>query len=157
MTAPSPGQDRRVLCRSYTQGRRHPLVLGKIGDTTLPFTLSPAQVLTLVGGLAGLLATRGVWGPLVPGVPDLVVIAALPAAGAWAVRYLRIEGRSPLAMAAGLLTLWSQPRAGRVRGRPARWGRRHRSAPAGPYISSAGPPTVAAGPGWSRLKTGRGG
>lgn len=108
-----------VVCRSYTFARRHPAVIGKIGGWTLPGPVSPAQLGVLVGSFVVLVQTRRLWAHL-PAVLNLVVIAGLPLALAWAVRHLRMEGRSPVRMAAGLACLLSAPPGGTRQGRPLR-------------------------------------
>lgn len=115
------GDDRLegVGCRSYTHARRHPAVIGKIGGWTLPSPLSPAQLGVLVGSFVLLVQTRRLWAHLPP-VMNLVVIAGMPLALAWAVRHLRMEGRSPVRMAAGLACLLSAPPGGTRQGRPLR-------------------------------------
>jgi len=93
----------RIECRSYTRARRHPKVLGRIGDTVLPFTVTMPQL--LVGGivLSVLLATRPVWSPILPGA---LVVPCATIGSALATRYVRVEGRNPLYAAAGYLSLW---------------------------------------------------
>jgi len=109
-----------VICRSYTHARRHPLVLGRIGGFTLPTPLSPAQLAVLVGSFLVLLGTADAWGWLLPGVARLLVMIVVPLALTWALRHLRFEGRSPVRMLLGLLSLATQPRNGVVRGRAVR-------------------------------------
>ncbi len=108
-----------IPCRSYTYARRHPAVIGKIGGWTLPSPVSPAQLGVLVGSFVLAVQTRRLWAHLPP-VMNLVVIAGLPLALAWAVRHLRMEGRSPVRMAAGLVSLLSAPPGGTRQGRPLR-------------------------------------
>lgn len=92
-----------IECRSYTRARRHPKVLGRIGDTVLPFTVTMPQI--LVGGivLTVVLATKAVWSPILPGV---LVVPTATIGSALATRYVRVEGRNPLYVAAGYLSLW---------------------------------------------------
>lgn len=106
-----------VTCHSFTHARRYPLVIGKIGGFPLPSPLSPAQVAALLGCFFFLLLTRRWWGMLTPGIADAVVLVAAPGWVAWAVRHLRMEGRSPLKMLGGLLSLAFAPPLGVVRGR----------------------------------------
>lgn len=105
-----------LLCRSYTHARTHPMVVGKIGKYTLPFQLSPAQVLALLGSFFVLLWTRRIWAHL-PGLMNLLVQVAVPVAIAWALRHLRMEGRSPLRMGYGVLAYAFSPKGGVVGGR----------------------------------------
>lgn len=108
-----------LLCRSYTHARTHPMVVGKIGKYTLPFQLSPAQVLALLGSFFVLLWTRRIWAHL-PGLLNLLVQVAVPVAIAWALRHLRMEGRSPLRMGYGVIAYAFSPKGGVVGGRPYR-------------------------------------
>lgn len=109
----------KVECRSYTYARRHPAVIGKIGGWTLPSPVSPTQLGVLVGSFVFLVQTRSLWGHLPP-VLNLLVLAGLPLGLAWSVRHLRMEGRSPVRMAAGLAVLASRPPGGTRFGRPVR-------------------------------------
>ena len=108
-----------VVCRSYTHARRHPAVIGKIGGWTLPSPVSPAQLGVLIGSFVLLVQTRRLWAQL-PAVMNLVVLAGVPLGLAWAVRHLRMEGRSPVRMAAGVVCLLSAPPGGARQGRPLR-------------------------------------
>lgn len=111
-----------VTCHSYTHARRYPLVIGKIGGFALPTPLSPAQIATMLASFFVLLATRRWWGLFTPGLFDVLVLVLAPAALTWAVRHLRMEGRSPIKMLIGLLTLAAAPSNGTVRGRQ-QWAR----------------------------------
>lgn len=113
----SEAEPAMVTCHSFTHARRYPLVIGKIGGFPLPSPLSPAQVAALLGSFFFLLTTRGWWGLLTPGIVDAVVLIAAPGWVAWAVRHLRMEGRSPLKMLGGILALACAPPCGVVRGR----------------------------------------
>ncbi|MEW1568837.1 hypothetical protein AB0454_38470 [Streptomyces sp. NPDC093509] len=103
------------MSRYYTRARRHPWVLGKVGDFKLilgPYT--PAQIVVGAVGAVLLGATTSWWtwmGPL-PLVGWVVAI--------WVVRSPRIAGRAPLPAAVGWLSLAAQPASGRLRGRAAR-------------------------------------
>ena len=109
-----------VTCHSYTHARRYPLVIGKIGGFALPSPLSPSQIATLLGSFFVMLVARRWWGFLLPGIADAVLLLLVPAAAAWAVRHLRMEGRSPVKMLMGLITLAAAPGRGTVRGRRVR-------------------------------------
>ena len=113
-----PSQVEPIVCRSYTHGRRYPLVIGKLSGWT-PWwgPATPAQYGVGVGSLLALLATRRLWGHL-PGVGNLVVLLTVPFLLAWSVRAARFEGRTPARALLGLLTYASVPRGGRLRGRP---------------------------------------
>jgi len=111
--------DRGVPCRSYTHARRYPWVIGKIGGWQLPTQLSPAQLAALGATLLVLVQTRSLWAHL-PRMLNLLVEIALPAGSAWAVRHLRMEGRTPLRALCGLAVYLATPRLGRLQGRPYR-------------------------------------
>jgi hypothetical protein len=106
-----------MVCYSYTAARRHPLVIGKIGGFVRPSPLSPAQIATLLGSFSLLLVSRGLWGMFLPGIVRLFLLVTGPCGLTWAVRHLRMEGRSPIKMLLGQLSYWSAPRHGWVRGR----------------------------------------
>ncbi|WP_370324949.1 TcpE family conjugal transfer membrane protein [Euzebya sp.] len=105
-----------IECRTYTHARRFPLVIGKVGGYALPTPLTPVQVLVLVGLATAEILTRRWWAVL-PGPLDLVVAMVLPVLAAWAVRHARVEGRSPLRYAMGLLAYATRPRRGLRAGR----------------------------------------
>lgn len=103
------------VARVYTAARRHPWVLGKLGDWVIWFgPYTPAQLLVMGGGALVLIKTFAWWSWLGP-VPVVVWLVAI-----WAVRGAKIGGRSPLAAALGWLVLLGQPAAGRIGGRTAR-------------------------------------
>lgn len=108
-----------VACASYTYARRHPKVLGRIGGWAPPVQLSFVQLGTLAVSLILLTMTWGVWAPVLPPSIRLLVITAVPSGSCWAVRRSRLEGRSLVRTAVGVLTLACQPRHGSVHGRPA--------------------------------------
>lgn len=110
----------RVACATYTHARRHPMVLGKIGDWTPPFQLTMAQVGVLLGVLFVETQTWRLWGTRLPPVVAVAVFIGVPAGLAWAVRRARIEGRSLHRAVAGWLAFLARPRTGRVAGRPYR-------------------------------------
>ena len=110
-----------IECRSYTFARAHPVVIGKIGGYSLPIQLSPVQLLVLIVSFLVLLWTRALWAHL-PGTFNLLVQVLVPLGLAWALRHLRVEGRSPIRMAFGLVSYASTPRDGQVDGRPYREG-----------------------------------
>ena len=106
-----------VDCHSYTHARRYPLVIGKIGGFALPTPLSPSQIVTCLGSFLLLLVTRGWWGMFTSGALNVLVMFVVSGVLTWAVRHLRMEGRSPIKMLKGLVTLAAAPRCGTVRGR----------------------------------------
>jgi hypothetical protein len=107
--------ERARVTRVYTAARRHPWVLGKVGDWTLPFgPYTPAQLVVMAGGAMVLIKTFAWWswlGPLPVAVWGLSI---------WAVRGAKIGGRGPFAAAMGWLTLAALHPAGRIGGRAAR-------------------------------------
>ncbi|MET8732223.1 hypothetical protein ABZV81_34385 [Streptomyces parvus] len=106
---------RERFARSYTAARRHPWVLGKLGDWVIWFgPYSPAQLVVIGGGAVLLINTFAWWSWLGP-VPVVLWLVA-----AWAVRGAKIGGVSPSTAVLGLMQLLSQPPAGRIAGRAAR-------------------------------------
>ncbi|MFB7755088.1 hypothetical protein ACFC18_36645 [Streptomyces sp. NPDC056121] len=101
--------------RSYTRARRHPWVLGKIGDFTLPLgPYTPAQLAIAAAGTFLLIKTFSLWSPLGP-VPVVALGFAV-----WAARATSIGGRSPLWAAYGWVQFALQPHSGRIGGRTVR-------------------------------------
>jgi conjugation transfer TcpE-like protein len=113
--------DDTLWCRNYTSARKFPRVLGRIAGYTLPFLLSMTQVGVLLGSFMVLSITFGLWGDVVP--YSGAVLLGVPFGLAWAIRHLRIEGRSPIKTVFGVLALLVSPPGGMVHGRP-RLGRR---------------------------------
>ena len=60
------------------------------------------------------------WAPALPSSLALIVGAGVPIGLTWAVRRVRVEGRSLPRAALGWLSLWSVPPKGQLRGRPHR-------------------------------------
>lgn len=107
----------RISCRSYTHGRRHPQVLGKVGKRALPFgPYTLVQVGVFVTSFVLLVKTRLLWAHFGM-VADSLLLMGLPCLAAWKMRRARIEGRSPLRMAAGVLSYAIRPRNGTAHGR----------------------------------------
>lgn len=101
--------------RFYTAARRHPWVLGKVGDWKIPLgPYTPAQIAVAVGGGFLLVKTISWWSWMGP-VPIAAWLLAV-----WAVRRPKIKGRAPMHAALGWLLLAIQPQGGRVGGRAAR-------------------------------------
>ncbi|WP_406052222.1 hypothetical protein OG280_37250 [Streptomyces virginiae] len=159
------------VARVYTSARRHPWVLGRLGDWTVPFgPYTPAQLVVLGGGAFALIKTYALWSWAGP-VPVMLWIGSV-----WAVRGAQIAGQNPFTALVGVLVLLARHPAGRVGGRIARDRRpshlrcRFTLAPAvGPLVATvvgrapAVAPTVAplpvvaaAGSGLSRLLAGAG-
>lgn len=109
--------DRRMACATYTHARRHPMVLGKIGDWTPPFQLTMAQVGVLLAVLLVEAQTWRYWGPKLEPTVAVLVFVCVPLGLAWAVRKARVEGRSLVRFFAGWLAYLARPRAGRSGGR----------------------------------------
>ncbi|AVZ70918.1 hypothetical protein SLUN_00165 [Streptomyces lunaelactis] len=100
--------------RTYTRARRHPWVLGKIGDWTLPLgPYTPAQLVIGAGGAFVLIRTFSWWSWMGP----LPVVAW--GVAVWAARGT-IAGRSPLNAALDWMSFVLQPAGGRIGGRAAR-------------------------------------
>jgi hypothetical protein len=133
--------ERPRVARVYTAARRHPWVLGKLGDWTIwlgPY--SPAQLLVMGGGALLLIKTWAWWSWLGP-VPVVLWLVAI-----WAVRGATIGGRSPIAAAVGWIALLARHPAGRIAGRPARV--RRATTLAGAFVIEPAPartPAAAAG------------
>jgi TcpE family len=109
-----------IVCRNYTSARRHPNVIGVIGGWALPWPVTPTQLGVLIGTFLFLLKTKAIWGAFLPGFVSLTILGGVPLVATWAVRYFRVEGRSPVRAAAGGLSYLTRPRAGTLQGRPYR-------------------------------------
>ncbi|MET7621954.1 hypothetical protein [Streptomyces sp. NPDC005408] len=115
MSATAAAAARPRVARVYTAARRHPWVLGKLGDWVIWFgPYTPAQLVVMGGGALLLIKTYPWWSWLGP-VPIVVWLVSI-----WAVRGAKIGGRSPFTAAFGWLALLAQHPAGRIGGRPAR-------------------------------------
>ncbi|MCX5327790.1 hypothetical protein [Streptomyces sp. NBC_00140] len=101
--------------RFYTAARRHPWVLGKVGDWKIPLgPYTPAQIAVGVVGGFVLVKTISWWSVLGP-VPITAWLLTI-----WVVRRPRIRGRAPMQAALGWMLLGWQPQGGRIGGRAAR-------------------------------------
>jgi hypothetical protein len=89
---------------SYTHALRHPVIIGHIAGWRLPWAVSAMQLGAVAATTAVLLVTRPVWAHL-GGVGNLIVFSVVVGTVGWAVRYWRVEGRSPLRAAAGMATV----------------------------------------------------
>ena len=105
-----------IVCHTYTHARRHPSVIGVVGGWVLPWPITPTQLGVLLGSVALLFWTRPIWS-LLPSGLHLLILGGGPLFLTWAVRHLRMEGRSPVRMAVGALGYVGRPRQGRHRGR----------------------------------------
>ena len=118
MTGPEEtGVDRPepLLCRFYTHGRRHPVVVGNIQGLRIP-PVTPAQLGIGVGTLVLLAMTRALWAHF-GAVGNGFVLVGLPVGLAWAARAVRMEGRAPWRAGLGWLQLLATPREGVCLGR----------------------------------------
>lgn len=103
------------VARVYTAARRHPWVLGKLGDWVVPFgPYTPAQLVVMGGGALLLIKSFAWWSWLGP-VPVVLWLVSV-----WAVRGAKIGGRAPFAAALGWIALLARHPAGRIGGRVAR-------------------------------------
>jgi hypothetical protein len=109
-----------VSCASYTHARRHPMVLGRIGGWAPPFQLSVTQIAVLLGAFGLLHWTWPLWATHVGANMAALLAVGVPSVAAWAVRRVRVEGRSLPRAALGWLALWSAPAGGQIGGRPPR-------------------------------------
>jgi hypothetical protein len=117
----------RISCASYTHARRHPMVLGRIAGWAPPFQLSVTQLGVLVVSFLVLTWTQRAWSLVIPPGMSVLLLVGLPCGLAWAIRRVRVEGRSLPRAALGWLSLWSHPTGGMVGGRPVREGRPRRA------------------------------
>lgn len=118
MSDVSGDRPERLVCRVYTHGRRHPIVIGNIQGLRIP-PVTPAQLGVAVGSLVLLAATRSIWARL-GGVGNGFLLLAVPLGLAWAARAVRMEGRAPWRAGLGWLQLLASPRDGVRHGRPDR-------------------------------------
>ncbi|HEX8802666.1 MAG TPA: TcpE family conjugal transfer membrane protein [Acidimicrobiales bacterium] len=108
----------QVHCATYTHARRHPMVLGRIAGWTPPFQLSLTQIGVLLVSFYVMVNTWRYWAAPLPSSLALIVGAGVPVGLTWAVRRVRVEGRSLPRAAVGWLALWATPPKGTLRGRP---------------------------------------
>jgi hypothetical protein len=123
------------VVRVYTRARRHPWVLGKLGDWTMPFgPYTPAQLVVLGGGAFLLIRTFSWWSWAGP-VPVVVWLVSV-----WAVRHAQFAGQNPFTAALGAVSVLTRHPAGRIGDRPAR--DRRPSYLGGQFVIEAAPTTV---------------
>ncbi|MFG2753942.1 hypothetical protein [Streptomyces xanthophaeus] len=109
------GAERQRIARVYTHARRHPWVLGKLGDWVVPFgPYTPAQLVVLGGGAFVLIKTLSWWSWAGP-VPIVLWLGAV-----WAVRGAQIAGQNPFTAVLGAVSLLLRHPAGRIGGQVAR-------------------------------------
>ncbi|MFF3431439.1 hypothetical protein [Streptomyces sp. NPDC002602] len=106
---------RHGVARNYTSARRHPWVLGKLGDWTIWFgPYTPAQLVVIGGGAFALIKGYDWWSWAGP-IPIGLWVGAV-----WAVRGTQIAGQNPFTAGFGALSLVMRHPAGRIGGRVAR-------------------------------------
>lgn len=120
-----PGSDQLVL-HSYSRGRRHPMMIGlRVVGVRVALLASPTQILVFLAAAVPLWLTWSLWAHL-GGAGNAIVMVGLPVGASFAARALKVEGRSPIRAAAGVLALMMSPASGRragkanSRGRPRR-------------------------------------
>lgn len=107
------------MFRSYTHALRHPVIMGHVAGWRLPWAVSATQLGAVAATAAILLGARPVWAHF-GGIGNLVVFCLVVVGAGWAVRFWRVEGRSPVRFAAAWLTVTLAPRGGVCNGRPLR-------------------------------------
>jgi len=117
---PDAAEQPQVHCATYTHARRHPMVLGRIAGWTPPFQLSLTQVGVLLVSCWLMFQTWRFWAPALPDSIALAIGGGVPIGLAWAVRRVRVEGRSLPRAVLGWLSLWLVPPKGTLRGKPHR-------------------------------------
>lgn len=117
MSDPNDAADRPepMVCRFYTHGRRHPIVIGNIQGLRIP-PVTPAQLGIGVATLVVLAMTRMLWARF-GGIVNGFLLVGLPLGLAWAVRAVRVEGRAPWRAGLGWLYLLAAPKQGTSLGR----------------------------------------
>ncbi|MFE5940194.1 hypothetical protein ACFQ69_33075 [Streptomyces sp. NPDC056470] len=114
--------DFELVGRCYTKARRAPLVHGVIRDVNGgrgirlpggPYTLT--QLAGIVASVGALILARPVWGG--NGWLDVAVLLVLPAAVAFVLRHLHVDGRNPAAALLSIALMLAAPRRGQLRGR----------------------------------------
>jgi hypothetical protein len=118
--------DRADIARYYTRGVRFPRLIGKTHDGTRvpggPYTLTQG-----VGGLVVFLGgwwTRPLWGNSSL-IRDYLLLFIAVGLAVFALRFVRTSGRDPFTAGVALLSVYLQPRHGRLRGRTLRISRPH--------------------------------
>ena len=96
--------DEVIHFQSYTHALRHPIIIGRVAGWRLPWALSVTQLGAVGATAAVLLATRPVWAHL-GSVGNLMLFSLVVGGAGWAARHWRIEGRSPIVAAVGILSV----------------------------------------------------
>lgn len=116
MTAPAPASDQLVL-HSYSRGRRHPMMIGlRVVGVRVALLASPTQILVFLATAVPLWLTWSLWAHL-GGAGNALVMVGLPLGASFAARALKVEGRSPIRAASGVLALMMSPASGRRAGK----------------------------------------
>ena len=127
---------RGIICATYTHARRHPRVLGRIAEWSMPFQVTFTQLGVFVASLLVVNKTWRYWGPTLPPSVGSILAVGAPVVLAWLARRVKIEGRSPLRAALGWVQLWTTPHAGHIAGRPAKPARGRDMGAARLYVAS---------------------
>ncbi len=115
-----PAVDEVIHFQSYTHALGHPIIIGRVAGWRLPWALSVTQLGAVGATAVVLLSTRSVWGHL-GGVGNLALFSLIVGGAGWAARHWRIEGRSPIVAAVGILSVALLPARRSTRnGRPVR-------------------------------------
>jgi len=125
MTTATPNAE-QLLLHSYSRGRRHPMMIGlRVVGLKVALLASPTQILVFLATAVPLWLGWSLWAHL-GGFLNAVVMVGVPLGAAFAARALKVEGRSPLRAAAGVLSLALSPATGRRGGRATPRQRAHR-------------------------------
>lgn len=115
------------VARYYTRGVRFPRLVGKTDDgTRIPG--GPYTITQVIGGLVVFVAgnaLRPLWGGHSL-VADYAVLLVATVATVFALKFVRSGGRDPFTAGLALLSVYAQPRSGRVAGRAVRIRTPHR-------------------------------
>lgn len=99
--------------RSYRRARTYPKTIRKLANLDLPYPVTIPQLAVWLLVFVGLWYARPLWTPIA-GSLQILILVGVPTCAAVVLRHLRLEGRSPVAMAAGLWALWWAPRTGTI-------------------------------------------
>lgn len=112
-TATVPERREGFEARSYAHARRYEWQIGKIGEWTLPFgPYSPAQIGVCVAAAVVLWKTMALWSGRLPFWVVILVLVGVPVAAMFAIRRVRVEGRSPVFALVGAARSLGQHRHG---------------------------------------------
>jgi hypothetical protein len=96
------------------------MVLGRIAGWSPPVQLTITQLAVLIASFLVLVWTWPLWAPPLPDGAAAATMAGGPIAAAWAVRRVRVEGRSLARAGLGRVALWCAPHSGAAAGRAQR-------------------------------------